>query len=381
MGAMGAGPWRDGMSATSAGRFGGYRGMRMPEQGYLCWSASETRIAAHEKDDQRGLVIFDYLNPRFAGPATVREEADWTTQRWIYTNPADGSLLGQTIHTLLFPGALFEWRGSRFDWWNYDLAGANVGYPSRAGYRVIGPGECKYPTFEATGDKAFAGPWMIVGETGENPFPLLFLFEKPPVRVTTISRSQSIEFDGPAGWIAVCPLTGADRWSREQKKRLNSPPDEKLLATIETLARLKLAAPVKCTERFRVDLGRDVVEVEQTFEHLELSDAFGTKPLKIAPMSPWLAVACPGAKDLVGQVPDLGLRVEGEVIDTGIATLWGPYLGAPGSVLRYSMKRSWGMNQTIAPVRVTGDPRCDELQKRLDTEIAEPTLTFGGDNT
>ncbi|MCC7204815.1 MAG: hypothetical protein IT441_07025 [Phycisphaeraceae bacterium] len=39
------------------------------------------------------------------------------------------------------------------------------------------------------------------------------------------------------------------------------------------------------------------------------------------------------------------------------------------------------MNQTIAPVRVTGDPRCDELQKRLDTEIAEPTLTFGGDNT
>ena len=348
--------------------------MRQPEQGFLCWSASADRILIHDTDDQRGHEIFQLLPQR---PFTVEEHVDWTTQRLRYTDPQSGQPIGETIHSLLFPGALFHWRTDHFAWWNYDMGHGTVAYMSAKGYRVIGPRECNFPTFDAIDEDAFAAPWILVWLAGNNPLPLLLLFENPPIRVETLARSQGLKFDGPAGLIAVCPLAGCDRWLPQQRAALAKGLDDRTRAMIETWSRLRLAAPIGCHETIRVDRQRSRIDVCQKFEYLETTDAFGTQALKIAPLPPLLAMAhqaqVDGAK--------LGFEVDGEVIDPRIPTLFGPYVGVAGDEARFSMPRSAGIDQTIAPVRVTGDPRCDDLQNKLDAELGEPTLTFGGDHS
>lgn len=371
----GSNVWRPGLSETSAGRFGGFRGFRQPEQGFLCWSASAERILVHDEDDQRGRLIFQFL------PETnvaVREQVDWTTQQFTYSS-ADGHPLGRVIHTLLFPGALFEWQRRSFAWWNFNFSAATVAYPSVCGYRVIGPRECNYPTFEATGSAAFAAPWMLLWMSwGDLPFPLLFLFERPPQRVETIARAQRFHFDGPAGLLAVCPLTGCDRWSSKDYGKLARDLDEPTARLVQTWSRLKLAVPIGCEEFYRFDEAQGRIEVRQRFEYLRSKDAFGTQPLQMAPLPPLLAMAHEVQRS---QAADLGLRIEGQIVDTGLPTLFGPYMGVEGAEARFSLPRSAGIEHTIAPVRVLNDPRCDELTAKLDRELAQPTMTFGGDHT
>ncbi|MCC7145431.1 MAG: hypothetical protein IT443_03220 [Phycisphaeraceae bacterium] len=388
----GPGPWREGLSATSSGRFGGYRGFRQPEQGFLCWSAGSDRILLHDQDDQHGHVLFQLLPER---PFGIQETVDWTTQRFAYTDLTSNRPLGEMIHSVLFPGSLLRWQADTLAWWNYELSQSVVAYPSRAGYRVVAARECNYPTFQAKDDHAFAGPWMIVWLGTGNPIPLLFLFEHAPQSVETLSRAQRLHFAQPAGLIGICPLTGCDRWLKASSSTLAKGLDEKLTKLIDTWSRLKLAVPIICRETFRVDRasgdtaggdsggasgdtsGGGRIEICQEFDYLRSRDDFGTKPLELAPLPPWLALA----HQVEAGGAALGLRVEGDVLDTGIPTLFGPYAGTAGPILRFSIPRSAGIAQTIAPVRITNDPPSAQLCARLDQELAEPTLTFGGDNT
>lgn len=374
-GAATCGPWRPGLSETSAGRFGGFRGFRQPEQGFLCWSASAERILVHDEDDQRGRLIFQFLPE---SNVAVREQVDWTTQQFTYGS-ADGHRLGRVIHSLLFPGALFEWHKPTFAWWNFNFTAATVAYPSVGGYRVVGPRECNYPTFDATGPTAFAGPWMLLWMTrGDLPFPLLFLFENPPRRIETIARAQRFYFEGPAGVIAVCPLRGCDRWSGAEYAKLARGLDESTARLIHTWSRLKLAVPIGCEEHYRFDPAAGRLQVRHRFEYVRSKDAFGTPPLTLAPLPPLLAMA---EQVQQSQGVDLGFRLEGQPLDPGIPTLFGPYVGVEGNEVRFSLPRSAGIEHTIAPVRVLHDPRCDELTAKLDRELAGPTMTFGGDHT
>lgn len=381
-----ASPWQPGLSTTSAGRFAGYRGVRQPGNGFLCWSAERQRLILHDTDDQHGSILFELLalDGGAAGRSTaslgLREHVDWTTQRFdlldLNQTDANRQLLGQLTHTLLFPGMLLDWRRDAFAWWNPNFAGSSLLYPTAAGPRLITTAECHPPTFDATGGHAFAQPWMLLW-THQGGIPLLFVFENPPIGVETVSRWQKLMFKGPAGRVAVCPFAGCDRFDSARVRALAQGLRDEDQARIDQWVRLALAAPVACEEQIRVDQTDDRIHVVQRLRHLSRDDRFGAKPLKLAPLPPLLA----GAYAAQQRGHDLGLRIEGEVVDTGIPTLFGPYVGVEGDQIRFSIPRSAGMTHTIAPVHVTDDDRCEPLKRRLDAELAQPTLTFGGDNT
>ncbi len=134
--------------------------------------------------------------------------------------------------------------------------------------------------------------------------------------------------------------------------------------------------PVSVTETHAYDAAADTLNVRGKVDFLKLGD--GGK--RFAPLPPMLAVAARKKLPL--------LSVQGEPVNSGLTTKWGPYVGIEGSDgYAYSVK---GLGRYAFEVRSTGSGKePEEVRRAFDRELAKvieagvmapwyPVLAVGG---
>ena len=142
-------------------------------------------------------------------------------------------------------------------------------------------------------------------------------------------------FSGPAGDLVMMPLYGNSQLptkgvdsptkpSPDKQKKIKTGEWAEVLPR-EPLMRLRYWAgatrefPLHCEDSFSVDRGRGTVIVRQRFHWHSIRDDWATKAMKVAPISPALALAALDGK--------YSVRLSGQIFDFELPTRFGPYAG------------------------------------------------------
>ncbi|MBL9138620.1 MAG: hypothetical protein JNK85_22315 [Verrucomicrobiales bacterium] len=232
-----------------------------------------------------------------------------------------------------------------------------LAYSSPTGIAVIRPGD------------GFAGTemrenWLLAGFPGapgwvdwDSPWGLFL--QRRPQRVRFDTNGLTCEFSGGAGFISAMPLYGyfkppqkgrefLSRHGLEEKKLLTW--EWSIVVARDPLTRLRYWSgatrrfPVDGEESYSIDRNRDEVTLRTRFRWMEVPDDWGTRPIRIAPVSPVL-----GLVRSKGQ--SFPATFSRPPFDYEVPTPFGPFYGIADvdayevsfPVLRY-------LNETEAPV-------------------------------
>jgi len=364
--------WREGLSATSIGRFGGWGADYVHNvNGFLALSAKVNELFMG-----RDLSIcLGRYEPGAPFCATTR--ADWTTVTHELRSPT-GRRIARIRQSLLSPGVLFEPAGRRFTWFNdRSCQIIHFAYPTARGVKVL--------LSSLDFDEAITEPWVLGlarPTSTRGTIPLLFVFRRRPRKVRNINSDyHEFRFSRAAGGVVVMPLFGAARVDPRRVRALANEQNMdvrggRLPAAIvrrcRFWAKAMLAYPLACREDYRIDPKSGDVTIRNRFTFAEGDNDFACKPRRLAPAPPIFALAAEKQQ---------GVRFGQKLVDTHLLTYLGPYKVAPGNELTYTLEGFRHAERTIAPVRVRNLPAAGKLTASLKTYIRKPTLTFGGDNT
>lgn len=355
--------WTEGLSAWSAGRFGG-----LVDEKYVHRINGLLGVLAGVNDLYAGEHREVHLGRYEPGvPWLAASEADWVCMRHAMKDRR-GRPLATVYQSLLSPGVLFDVNGRDFTWFN-DRTCQILRFFLPVGRTV------KQFLSSLTITEPLSQPWALgmAAAPGRRVVPMLFVFQHKPTRIYNCNSDlHRFEFSGRAGRVAVMPLLGPVLPDRDDVGDIFRRPGRELLAACRTWARALLAYPVACREEFRVDYDTRVVHVRNRFEYLDGRNDWGWEPTYLAPASPVLAIAeekgCP-------------LNFTPRLADTGLKTYLGPFKAAKGRQLQYTLPLSDYLDQAVAPVKIVNSPPADKLTARLKKYLARPNMTFGGDNT
>lgn len=206
----------------------------------------------------------------------------------------------------------------------------HAAYPDKAGVKVVGR--------QTIDGSRFAESWLLVWFTGgqgwdqlkrssfTNRFvkdekryaldiPMLISFEHRPQELTIGADGIEVRFAGQAGLIALCPLRGVNLLSPEEVRPWASGLPEQVLSDARRMNRLLKAIPLQAYERYRVDASTGQLQITYRYRFHEVKDAWGTQPIKAAPIPPAVALAIDGG---------MPLALSGEPIDLNAPTYLGP---------------------------------------------------------
>ncbi|HSH17658.1 MAG TPA: hypothetical protein VLD18_16580, partial [Verrucomicrobiae bacterium] len=181
--------------------------------------------------------------------------------------------------------------------------------------------------------------WILVWFDGAEGWtnwdsPWAVFLQHKPMAMKLDDGGLEFQFREPAGDVVMMPLYGYYKppAATNDFLRAHGLPSKKIktwewsdflprdpLLRVRLWAAATRALPVYCEDSFSVDRSRDTVTLRQRFQRHWIEDDWGTKPLRIAPLSPVLGLA---ARDK--QFP---VAFNGEVFDFEYLTPYGPYLG------------------------------------------------------
>lgn len=183
-------------------------------------------------------------------------------------------------------------------------------------------------------------PWLLVWFTGSRGWfqwdsPWLVVLQHTPTDIESGEDGLTLKFEKEAGTIAAMPLFG---YYKPHQKPLDTPrlTTDKVFSTAawaggvptNDIMRARYwvqvlrSYPLYCHETFSVDRSKDRLTLREEFTWLPISDDWKTKPIKLAPLSPSLALAY-GDKRFPMQISE-------KVADPDLMTPYGPYLGVEG---------------------------------------------------
>lgn len=186
--------------------------------------------------------------------------------------------------------------------------------------------------------------WLIVWFAGAKGWtnwdsPWAVFLQHRPMGMILQDDGLHLQFQKAAGDVVVMPLYGYEKLPLEETngvprvfgeaRRLKTwewsdflPRD--LLMRVRYWASATREFPIHCRDTFRVDRSRDEVVIRQSFAWHTIRDDWRTRPVKLAPLSPPLALAL---RD--GELGFPG-RVSHDYLDYEYFTAYGPYLGIEG---------------------------------------------------
>ncbi len=267
------------------------------------------------------------------------------------------------VSTELSPMTLYR-SGTDYLAFFADLAELEVGGPTFAAF-AEGEGAHIVRRGERAGASAMSECWVLVWFAGaegrpEWDSPWAVFLQRRPRSIALDREGLLLEFDGAAGHAALMPLYGyykPPQWVREGPALYRRVPlayeyyrwrwddlgpsgaswngdrairtwewesglPEEVLARLRYWARVSREFPIYCEDSFRVDRAADTVTIRQRFEWITIPDEWGTPPLKLAPISPPLALA-----HHLGGFP---VQFSVPVTDPELLTPFGPYMGCEG---------------------------------------------------
>lgn len=319
------------------------------------------------------------------------------------------------LQTELFPATLWRSRESRVRVFS-DMASTGLGgptfisYSSPTGIATLRPGDW-------LDGRQLRENWFLAGFSGAQGWtnwdsPWAVFLERRPTRVRFGTNGLELQFIGAARHWSLMPIygyykppqeghefeatstaaggkgsqkkdreraeggeSGREKGDRTSMKRPKLQVWEWPLAVArDPLTRLRYWAgatrrfPVRCEETVGVDRERDAVTIRHRFDWLEIPDEWGTRPIRVSPVSPTLALALK-----VG--PRFPVTFSRPPFDFEIATPFGPFHGIPEAdgydvsfpVLRY-------VNEAESPGVVPAtfpDPSMAAAAERLQQIIAK----------
>ncbi len=181
-----------------------------------------------------------------------------------------------------------------------------VCFSTQQGPKIFKPGEKMDPA-------RMRESWFVVWWAGASGWtnwdaPFLLTLQHRPSSIEFTTNGLQFQFTNTAGLAALLPLYGYDKslpetmrshpfvQSREKKKRVLTW-EWHLALPADPLSRARFWAsalrefPIACDESYSVDSAHDSVTLRSSFRWLSWTDDWNTKPVKLAPVSPVLALA------------------------------------------------------------------------------------------
>lgn len=241
--------------------------------------------------------------------AADREQAASGSSQALYALGSEGSGLLSVLHSELSPATLWHSRSDRVLLFQ-DMARIGVGAPSFLAYSSPTGIAMLQPGSMVSGD-AMRESWLLAafpGATGwtEWDSPWGLFLEHRPRHVLLGTNGVELLFDGPAGHWTMLPLYGAYRPPQEGREvlkgqGLKEKPHKTwewpVVVARDPLTRLRywagvsLRFPLREGGRLAVNGREGTVTWEERFRWLERSDAWATRPVRLAPVSPVLGLA------------------------------------------------------------------------------------------
>jgi hypothetical protein len=307
----------------ASGRFGG----RGHSDGVLDWDLPEFgviekgHLAAHPLSAARKPWAVRFAPADATGKATTTTgdyRVKWMSVEW---RARFGAAEVRTTYSLASPGLLIETseRALRF------ALGATAGYrfavlPLRAGptVRALTPTE---PAYDRRRDGDLADNWVLLwGGSAFPDVPILIVLKEQPAHLTA-------EFARDTPHAAAIMITSTRSLGYVV---LATPYGMRALAPVDTVKTAQLSDGIArsrfwskallgfitdASEEFLIDEATASVAIRQRFVYRDLADAWGSRPLHLAPLPPVLALAAQ-----VGPA----IRLPVEAADLGFPTRHGP---------------------------------------------------------
>src|SRR5262249_7259274 len=213
------------------------------------------------------------------------------------------------IQTELSPATLYHCASNEVTFFG-NLRESGLGAPAYVGFDTLrGP---RVGTNGAPIDaNDMAGCWVVAWFSGAQGWtnwdsPWAVFLQHKPTAMTLDESGLHLEFAQAAGDLVLMPLYGCDKLPPPGKDYLAEhgwpsraiktwewakflPRD--LLIRVRYWASASREFPIYCMESFSVDRARDTVTIRQRFNWIPIADDWATPHLKLAPISPPLALA------------------------------------------------------------------------------------------
>jgi len=282
------------------------------------------------------------------------------------------------IQMEFWPALLWHSPGTRLTLFG-DMAQVGLGAPSFLAYSS--------PTGIATlrpggvvDGKELRERWLLAGFAGaagwtnwDSPW-AVFLHERPREFLLT-TNGLTLGFEGAAGFWTMMPLYGVYRPPVQGQEMLKAQGlKEKGLLTWEwplvvardPLTRLRFWSgalrrfPVSLERRFRVKGSRGEVNWDEAFGWVELPDAWQTRPMKLAPVSPTLALALTRGQSFPW-------TFAAPPFDFEWPTVYGPWFGISG---QDSASGAFRILKYVNATEVTGTSQFGTATAEAETQLA-----------
>lgn len=263
-------------------------------------------------------------------PALISTNDSWKSNAFyvLKTELSPASLVHSTTrHLSLFSGMT-----------NYGLGAPKfVAWATAAGPRTFKRGEKLDVSVMAEG-------WVLVWWAGAEGWtnwdcPWVVYLQHKPDKMSLDDDGLHLDFPKEAGDVVMLPIYGYEKLMPEGSdyRAANKLPDPKVkvktwewptVITRDPLTRIRYWAavtrefPIYCEESFSVDRAKDTVTIRSRIQRRTITDDWRTRRIKLAPISPTLALA---AKD--GEFP---VKFSERWFDLEMPTPFGPYLAMEG---------------------------------------------------
>ena len=250
--------------------------------------------------------------------------------------PLDGSPVLTVLQTELIPAILFQSDEREISFFS-DMERSGHAAPSYAAFSTRG-GPRPFKSGERLDPAGMEENWVMVWFAGARGWtngdvPWVVYLQHRPRSMRLDTNGLHFAFENRAGSIALLPLYGIYLAPTNESKAAikfgGKPVQTWAWSEVlhrEPLMRVRYWAsalrhfPYDCEETFSVDRSIDTLTLRQKISYVSIEDAWGTKPLKLNPVSPTLALASRDA--------NLPLKFSRRVMDLEMPTPAGPYMAA-----------------------------------------------------
>ncbi len=259
------------------------------------------------------------------------------------------------LHTELSPATLIHSSSEHLDLFS-GSTNSGLGAPSCVAWATVN-GPRTFKRGESLNVTNMAEGWVLVwwsGAVGWTSWdsPWVIYLQHNPDTMRLDEDGLHLQFPRAAGDVVLMPLYGYDKLPpegrnfreehglKEAKVKVKTWEWPKVV-TRDPLTRIRYWAaatrrfPIRCEETFSVDRANDSVTIRSRFEWRTIEDDWKTRHIKLAPLSPSLALAV--------KLRAFPVELSGRWFDLEMPTRFGPYLAIDGvdqydatfSVLQY----------------------------------------------
>jgi len=354
--------WQQGIPEEGFGRFGW-----MQNNGLLAGAFNERGFSNHIIDRKGN--SWSHVWQIQCGEATYREwnrtDSDWVSTRHMafydFTSEVRNELAAkapqlitqkrvpQVIQgSILAPGFLVDSEDTKL---TLTLDAPSVGegygrivYPSASGIVTERLGEGSVSPDMAEG-------WFMIVWSEAEMSPVLFVPKEKVSEVDFQGNSLKVTFEQPMGRVGLSFPGGLRPLDVEGISG-----NDRVLQSVRQIASIMRAYPISCKQRFREH--ETSVEIEERYNHLNWTNAWGESGLEIAPVSPLLSFA---------QEQNYPLDLPSDLEQLNWSTKYGPYAYLPGRLMQYSLS----IPPLDTALYLAPQAKPDRLFPNLDAELSK----------